>query len=109
MSNVDEVRWRLLREQVTEVLRQVSDRRSAALSGAAPADEQDEILLRLAATAVALLESHPLNEKGHCRMRGCTRRRWLPWRRRRTCPIFGTVHFCLSQPVWIVEKAARSW
>lgn len=109
MSNLDEVHWRLLRERLTQVFRQELDRRVATLPDGVPPDEQDDILLRLAGAVVALLEWHAMDGNGRCRVRRCTRRRWVPWRRRRTCQIFRTVQFWIEQPIRIVEKLGRKW
>jgi hypothetical protein len=109
VSNVDEVRWRLLREWLIQVFRQELDRRAATLPDGVSPDEQDETPLRLAGAVVALLELHAMNRNGRCRARRCIRNRWVPWRRRRTCPIVWTVQFWIEQPIRILEKMGRKW
>jgi len=109
VSNVDEVHWRLLRERLIQIFRQELDQLVATFPDGVPPDAQDDILLRLTGVVVALLEWHTMNENGRCRVRRCTRRRWVPWRRRHTCQIFRTVQFWIEHPVWIVEKMGRKW
>ncbi|MGH3941344.1 MAG: hypothetical protein ACRDTG_22490 [Pseudonocardiaceae bacterium] len=105
MSNVEEVRWRLLRERVGKVYRAMQNRAAETLPEGAPPDQNVEILLRMAGAVLALLDWHVMDSKGRCRVRGCARRRWLPWRARRTCHMFATVHFWMRQPLLIVQKA----
>jgi len=101
------MRWRLLLQRLTKIYQQAEQQESATLpEGALPA-RHIEILLRLAGAGLALLEWHTINGKGHCRVRGCARPRWVPWRRRRTCPVFAMVHFWMEQPLRIVQKAGR--
>ncbi|MGH3940607.1 MAG: hypothetical protein ACRDTG_18620 [Pseudonocardiaceae bacterium] len=109
MSKVDEVRWRLLTERLIQVFQRELDRRAATPPDGVRTDEPDDILLRLAGAVVMLLEWHAMEGNGRCRVRGCTRRRWVPWRRRRTCPIFRTVQFWIGQPIRILAKIGREW
>ncbi|MGH3932441.1 MAG: hypothetical protein ACRDTF_20980 [Pseudonocardiaceae bacterium] len=98
MSNVDEMRWRLLQERLEKIYRQ----ESTTLP-----DRNGEILLRLTGATLALLEFHTIDDKGRCRVRRCAWARWVPWRTRRICPVFATVHFWMEQPLWIVQKTGR--
>ena len=101
------MRWRLLVQRLAKIYQQAEQQESATLpEGALPA-RHIEILLRLAGAALTLLEWHTLNDKGHCRVRGCARLRWIPWRKRRTCPVFAMVHFWMEQPLRIVQKSGR--
>lgn len=98
MSNVDEMRCRLLRERLEKIYRQAQRQE---LEGLLP-DRAVEVLLRLAGATLALLEWHTINGKGKCRVRRCGRAR-------RTCPVFATMHFWMEQPLGIVQKAGRQW
>ncbi|MGH3923676.1 MAG: hypothetical protein ACRDTF_22910 [Pseudonocardiaceae bacterium] len=109
MSNVEEVRWRLLGEQVGKVYRAVQSQAPEPLPEGSPPDQNTEILLRMAGAVLALLDWHAIDSKGRCWARGCARRRWLPWRKRRTCHVFATVHFWMRQPLSIVQKTGENW
>jgi len=109
MSNVDEMRWRLLRERLGKIYRQVQVHESAKLPASPIPDRNVEILLRLAGATLALLEWHTIDGKGRCRVRSCARAQWVPWRTRRTCQVFSTVHFWMEQPLRIVQKLGRKW
>ncbi|MGQ0776255.1 MAG: hypothetical protein ACT4NY_17815 [Pseudonocardiales bacterium] len=109
MSNVEEVRWRLLVEDVGKVYRVVRSRAAETLPEGSPPDQNVEILLRLAGAVLALLDWHAMDGKGRCRVPGCARWRWLPWRKRRTCQVFVMVHFWMRQPPSIVQKTGESW
>ncbi|MCA1705765.1 MAG: hypothetical protein LC808_21875 [Actinobacteria bacterium] len=109
MSHVNETRWRLLRERLGKTYRQAHDQELATLPEGLPPDPNVEILLRLTGAMLTLLEWHAINGKGRCRVRTCARRRWLPWRRHRTCPVFATVQFWMEQPLRIVQKAGGKW
>ncbi|MGH3915830.1 MAG: hypothetical protein ACRDTC_20830 [Pseudonocardiaceae bacterium] len=104
MSNVNEMRWRLLRERLEKIYQQKS---ATLLAGTLP-DQNVEIFLRLAGATLALLEWHTIDGKGRCRVHRCTGWRWPPWRRRRICPVFATVRFWMEQPLRIVQKT-REW
>lgn len=107
MSNVNMMRWRLLRERLLEISQQAQRQRFTALP-ANPLSERDvETIIRLAGATLTLLEWHTINGRGRCRARRCTRARWVPWRRRRICPVFATVHFWMEQPLGILRKAAK--
>ncbi|MGH3797384.1 MAG: hypothetical protein ACRDSP_21140 [Pseudonocardiaceae bacterium] len=93
MSNVDEVRWRLLWERLRKVFRAAQGQHTQTLPDGILTDEKVETLLRLSGAVLALLEWHAMDAKGRCRVRGCARRRWVPWRKRRTCQMFVTVQF----------------
>jgi len=95
----------VLWEQVGEIYRAVQSRAAETQPEKAPPDQNTEILLRMAGAVLALLDWHVMDGKGRCRVRGCLRRRWLPWRERRTCHVFATVHFWMRQPLPIVQKA----
>lgn len=109
MSNVDEVRWRLLREWLGTVFRAAQGQHAQVLPDGVLPDEKSEALQRLSGAVLALLEWHAMDGKGRCRVRGCSRRRWVPWRKRRTCQIFVTVQFWVGQPLWLVQKVGRKW
>ncbi len=109
MSKVGEVRWRLLWEQLTQIYRQVEHQESETLPDGLLPDRNGEILLRLAGSALTLLEWHTIDTNGRCRAPACTRRGWVPWRRRGSCHVFGTVQFWVQQPLAIVKKAGRQW
>ncbi|MGH3972810.1 MAG: hypothetical protein ACRDS9_05735 [Pseudonocardiaceae bacterium] len=109
MSNVDEMRWRSLRERLDNLYRQAQRQESATFPEDLLPDWNIEVFLRLAGAILTLLESHTINGKGRCRVRGCAWARWLPWRTRRTCPVFATVQFWMEQPLWIVQKVGRKW
>lgn len=109
MSNVEEVRRRLLWEWLIEVFRQALERRAATLPDGLSPDESDETLLRLSGVVMALLEWHVTDGNGRCRVRGCSRRGWAPWRRRRLCRVFSTTRFWTGQPIGIVEQMGRRW
>lgn len=108
MSNVDEVRWRLLWERLEEIYREAQRRESGTRPDGLLPDRNAEILLRLAGAALALLEWHAVDGKGRCRTRGCSRHRWMPWRKRRICPVFATVQFWMEQPLRIVQQAGKT-
>lgn len=105
MSNVDEMRWRLLQERLGKIYRQVQE--SAKLPAGTLPNQNVEILLRLAGATLALLEWHTIDGKGRCRVRSCARTRWVPWRTRQTCQVFSTVHFWMEQPLKIAQKSGR--
>ncbi|HEY2766399.1 MAG TPA: hypothetical protein VGJ13_20665 [Pseudonocardiaceae bacterium] len=109
MSNVHEVRWRLLWEQLVQVYQQAQRQESETLPDGLLPEGNVEILLRLAGAALALLEWHALDGNSRCQVWGCSRRRWVPWRKRRTCQVFVTVQFWMRQPLWIVQKTGRDW
>ncbi len=102
MSNVDEMRWRLLRERLEKIYRQAQRQESATFPEGLLPDRNIEILLRLAGVILSLLEWHAINGKGKCRVRRCSRAR-------RTCPVFATVHFWMEQPLRIVQKVGSKW
>ncbi|MGH3904763.1 MAG: hypothetical protein ACRDTE_11315 [Pseudonocardiaceae bacterium] len=109
MSKVGEVQWRLLWEQVGKVYRAAQSRGSETLPEGLFPDPNAEILLRLAGAVLALLDRHAVNAKGRCPVRGCARRCWAPWRKRRACRLFVTVHFWMREPLWIVKKVGKDW
>ncbi|MGH3772963.1 MAG: hypothetical protein ACRDRW_16490 [Pseudonocardiaceae bacterium] len=80
MSNIHEVRWRLLREQLGEVYRQAQRQHESVTppDGSLPPDSNVEILLRLAGATLTILEWHGIAGLGRCRMRACSRWRWIP-------------------------------
>lgn len=106
MSNVHEVRWKLLREQLAQVYRQAQVQESETLPEGLFPDKNVEMLLRLAGASLTLLDWHAIDAKGRCRARSCACRRWIPWRRR-PCQVFGTIQFWIRQPLTIVQKAGR--
>ena len=108
MSKIDEVRWRLLCERLAQVYQQ-AQRQESETPPDGPPDGNAEILLRLAGAALTLLEWHAIDAKGRCRARVCTRRRWVPWRRRGRCHVFVTVQFWVLQPLAIVKKTGRRY
>ncbi len=81
MSNVHEVRWRVLRARLDGILMQAPD-----------GDE----LARLAALGIALLERHRVDHKGRCRSCRPTRG-W--WRRSRRCVVLPLMSWYLEQPM----------
>ncbi len=85
-----EVRWRVLRERVGGTLARIEQAHS------------DEECFRLAALALALLDRHKVDDKGRCRVWGCSRWRCMPWGKRRTCQVFVMVHFWVEQPLQIL-------
>jgi hypothetical protein len=99
--NVHEVRWRLLQDHLREVSHDAQRRMPVGLF------PDSEMLLRLAELALTLLERHTTDTRGQCLVPGCSRRRRMPWRRSRTCPIFVTAQFWVEQPLAIVLKLAR--
>lgn len=103
MSNVQEVRWKLLREQLTQVYRQAQRQECETVPDGLFPDKNVEMLLRLAGAALALLDWHTVDAKGRCRTRACAGRRWAPWARG-PCQVFGTVQFWVRQPLTIVQK-----
>lgn len=92
MSSVYEVRWRVLRERLGETL---------ARAEQVPGDDE---FVRLTALALTLLDRHEVDGKGRCRVPWCSRSRWVPWRKSRTCQVFVTVHFWMAQPLQVVGK-----
>lgn len=106
MSNVHQMRWKLLREQLTQVYRRAQRQEDETLSEGLIPDKNAEILLRLAGAALTLLDWHAIDAKGRCQTRACAGRRRLPWRRG-TCQVFGTIQFWIRQPLTIVQKTAR--
>lgn len=105
MSNVHEVRRRLLQERLSEVYRKVQDQQAERLLSGLLLDENTEMLLRLIGFALTLLERHAMDVKGRCLVPGCSPRRWVPWRKWRTCRIFVTAQFWVEQPLGIVQRA----
>ncbi|MGH3718025.1 MAG: hypothetical protein ACRDRI_04130 [Pseudonocardiaceae bacterium] len=110
MNHVHEVRWRLLREQLETVYRQAQRQQESVtpLDGRLPPDVSVEILLRLAGATLTILEWHGIAGLGRCRMRACSRWRWIPWWSRRACQVFVTVQFWVEQPLWLVKKVGRT-
>lgn len=108
MSNVGEVRWRLLCEQLAQVYRQADLLECETLPAGLPPERNAEILLRLAGAALTLLDSHAVDGKGRCRARMCARRSCTLWRGRR-CQVFVTIHFWIQQPLGVVKKASGRW
>lgn len=69
MSGVQELRYRLLFEQLEQWVEKLSDEK--------PVEPEvvEELAVRLLAMAVILLRQHAVNERGRCRFCG-----WLTWR-----------------------------
>lgn len=109
MSKIDEVQWRLLCERLAQEYQQAQRQESGTLPNGLLPDGNAEILLRLAGTALTLLEWHAIDAKGRCRARVCMRRRWVPWRRRGRCHVFVTVQFWILQPLAVVKKVGRRY
>lgn len=109
MTKVHEVQWRLLWERLRKLFRQAQQQKDQTLPDGALVDPNAEPVLRLAGAAMTLLEWHTTDATGRCRVPGCARRRWRPWRERRPCRVFLTVQFWMEQPLDMVEKAAREW
>lgn len=109
VTKVHEVQWRLLWERLRNSFRQTQWQKGQALPDGAPPEADAELLLRMAGATMTLLEWHTTDAKGRCRVRGCARRRWMPWRERRPCRVFLTVQFWMEQPLDMVEKTASEW
>ena len=92
MSNVYEVRHRVLRERLNQMV---------STAKRAPHDE----CLRLALLCLALLERHTVNDKGRCRYCRSPREWW--WRRSRRCTVVPVVSLYLEQPPRILERLMR--
>ncbi|MGH3835778.1 MAG: hypothetical protein ACRDSF_08735 [Pseudonocardiaceae bacterium] len=83
MSKVYEVRHRVLRERLNQIV---------ATAKRAPHDE----CVRLALLCLALLERHTVNDKGRCRYCRAPREWWR--RRSRQCTVLPIVSLYLEQP-----------
>ncbi|MPZ65806.1 MAG: hypothetical protein GEU83_09935 [Pseudonocardiaceae bacterium] len=89
MTNVYQVRWRVLRQQLEGTLARAQQC-------------HDDDLARLATLGLALLERHAVNATGRCRY--CrAQRRW--WRRRpRRCLVLPMMSWYLEQPSTVVSN-----
>lgn len=92
VTPVYQTRHRLLRERVEGVLRR----------GEAGGHPQDEDTLRLAAAALVLLERHPVDGKGRCRVCRSGGRWWAG--RKRSCSVFAVLDFYLDEPIETVWR-----
>jgi hypothetical protein len=97
----------MLREHLGKVFREARQPGASAPPESPLPAKNAEMLLRLSGAALALLDWHALDSGGRCRVRRCTRHRYLPWRKRRICPVFATVQFWMEQPLGILAKATK--
>ena len=97
MSSVYEVRWRVLRDRLVEVVRQ------AECGNVAPSKDET---LRLAGGALSLLDRHRVDGKGRCRR--CRHSgRWACFGRKQRCLVNGVLSFYLKQRMEVVWKRVR--
>lgn len=96
MSNVWEIRNRLLVEHLEKLADQLRSEEPIAL------EDFKEQLVRLLTGAVLLLRQHRVNKKGQCNYCGRTRRTWRFWRRRPQCTVYRGLDFVMRQPLVFV-------
>lgn len=98
MSSVQEVRHRLLLEQLEQWVER--------FSGEKPVEPEEvkELAVRLLATAAMLLKQHQVNKRGQCKFCGWRRWSWRFWKRRPQCMVFSTLSFTLEQELAVVWR-----
>lgn len=96
MSNVQEVRHRLLCEQLEQWVER--------LGGEEPVEPEvvKEVSVRLLAMAAILLRQHVVRKRGQCQSCGWTRREWGLWRRRPRCSVYRALDFAMRQELDVV-------
>lgn len=96
MSGVQEIRHRLLFEQLKQWVEK--------LSGENPVEPEvvKELAVRLLAMAVMLLRQHEVNKRGRCRFCGWSTWRWSFWCRRPRCTVFRSVDLAIGQGLDVV-------
>lgn len=96
MSGVQEIRHRLLFEQL--------ERWVEKLSGEEPVEPEvvKELAVRFLAMAVMLLRQHRVSKRGRCRFCGWSTWRWQFWCRSPRCPVFRSVDLTVGQGLDVV-------
>lgn len=95
MTNVWQTRYRLLLEQLAELV--------DLLCGAGPmAPALRERTVRLLATAMMLLTQHQINQRGQCKFCGWTRLATRFWHRRPRCTVYRALDLAMTQPLDVV-------
>lgn len=96
MSHVQEVRYRLLCEQLEQWLEK--------LSGEEQIDPEavKELAVRLLTMAVMVLKQHQVNKRGQCQYCDWAQWYWRVWRRRSQCTVCSTLSFAMGQELTVV-------
>jgi hypothetical protein len=105
VSNVHEVRRRVLLERLRETYRKAQYQHAEREHQGLSLDENTEMILRLTGLALTLIEQHSTNGKGHCLVPGCSLQRRVPWRKWRTCQVFVTALFWIEQSIGMLQQA----
>lgn len=95
MTNVWQTRYRLLLEQLAELVDLLCDTEPMA-----PALRERAV--RLLATATMLLTQHHINRRGQCKFCGWTRRATWFWRGRTRCTVYRALDLAMTQPLDVV-------
>lgn len=96
MSSVQELRRRLLLEQLEQWVQKLSREEPVE------PEEVQELAVRLLAMTVMLLKQHQVNKRGQCPY--CRRRpwNWRSWKRRPQCTVGSALGFVMSQEPAVV-------
>lgn len=93
--------YRLLDEELSSLLEVV-------LTGEVVGDRATtERLVRFLGAVTSLHRRHEVDRHGRC-VRCAATRRWWSWRRPRTCSVYSTLAFCLTQPFRFVRAGGDS-
>lgn len=99
MTAFHPTRYRLLDEELSSLL-------DVVLAGEVIGDRAiAERLVRFLGAATALHRRHGIDHRGRCVRCAAPRRWWWSWRRPRSCSVYSTLVFCLTQPFKLVAPA----
>lgn len=96
MSGMQELRYRLLFEQLEQWVEKLSDEK--------PVEPEvvEELAVRLLAMVVMSLRQHGVNKRGQCRFCGSGTWRWQFWCRRSRCAVLRSVDLAIVQGLDVV-------